>query len=115
MVEGGQLATAELAYQRALSTLHEARAALSELAAARRRFAYDRAWLAPEQAVAGEAELEAEQERLVAQAEQLRQLAADLRVEVRRLAGHAGAEPDVVPEEAPLSGYQQPPFLERDR
>lgn len=110
MVGGDDLAAAELAYQRALTALHEARAELSDLAAAQRRLAFDRVRLAPETASARRDELEAAHARLTASAAQLREQAAVLRAELRRLTYDGATEPDDLPEETIFEGYQQPPF-----
>ena len=50
MVAPDPQVAAELAYQRALALLHDARADLENVAAARRRLAYDRTRLTPEEA-----------------------------------------------------------------
>lgn len=113
MVDDGDRAEAELAYQRALAALHEARASLAELNAARRRFAFDRTRLGAEAAEARAAELEATHTALVAHADQLRDRAAGLRSVLRHLSDEQSPEPDDLPDEQPPGGYQQPPFAER--
>jgi hypothetical protein len=110
VVEAGELAEAELAYQRALAALHEARSELSDLSAARRRFAFDRLRLAPEVAAARAAELESAHAALTVRAGTLREQAAILRAELRRLTDDAAAEPDDPAEEPAAEGFQQPPF-----
>lgn len=110
MVEADGLAAAELAYQRALAALHDARSELAEVAAAQRRFTFDRMRLAPEAASARWSELEAAHAGLSARAAELREQAAGLRARLRRLAGDAGAEPEDLPEEPAGEGFQQPPF-----
>ena len=110
MVEAGERAAAELAYQRALTALHEARADLSEVAAARRRFAFDRARLSPEAVVARSAELAAAHEALTSRVDGLREQAAAFRVVLRRFTDDPGSEPDDVPEEPDTEGFHQPPF-----
>lgn len=110
MVEADDLAAAELAYQRALAALHDARSELSGVAAAQRRFTFDRVRLTPEAAAARWSELEAAHAGLSARAGDLREQAASLRERVRRLAGDAAAEPEDLPEEPEGQGFQQPPF-----
>ncbi|HEY3337429.1 MAG TPA: hypothetical protein VGK18_02905 [Propionicimonas sp.] len=110
MVEAGELSAAELAYQRALTALHEARAELSEVSAARRRFAFDRARLSAEAATARVAELEAAHARLSSRVEELREQASALRVVLRRLTDDPATEPDDLPEEPEGEGFQQPSF-----
>lgn len=110
MVEADDRAAAQLAYQRALAALHEARSALADLAAARRRFAFDRVRLAPAAAGTRSAELKVAHAELLSRADQLRDLAAGLRAELRHLTDELDDEPDEVPEDPAGSGYQQPPF-----
>ena len=110
MVESGELSAAELAYQRALTALHEARAELSEVSAARRRFAFDRTRLSPEAAAARAGGLEAAHAGLTAQVEALRVQASALREELRRLTDDPGAEPDQLPDEPASEGFEQPKF-----
>ena len=110
MVEAGEPAAAELAYQRALRALHEARADLSEVAAARRRFGFDRSRLSPEDVVARSTDLAAAHDRLTLRVDELREQAAALRVVLRRLTDEVGSEPDDVPEEPDTDGFRQPPF-----
>ncbi len=112
MVDDGDRAEAELAYQRALAALHEARARLAELTAARRRFAFDRTRLGADAAEVRAAELEATHTALMARADQLRDQAAGLRAVLRHLDDRS-PEPDDLPEEQPPGGYQQPPFAEQ--
>ncbi|MCC6497906.1 MAG: hypothetical protein IT193_16765 [Propionibacteriaceae bacterium] len=113
MVDDGERAEAELAYQRALTSLHEARAALEDLAAARRRFAFDRGRMGADAAAARAAELEASHASLLAHADQLRDLAAGLRSTLRRLTDDTAPEPDDLPEEPAGGDYEQPPFAEQ--
>ncbi len=110
MVESGELSAAELAYQHALTALHEARAELSDAAAALRRFAFDRARLPPEAAAVRAAELEAGYAGLTARVDALRGQAAALRAELRRLTDDPAAEPDDLPDEPGSEGFQQPSF-----
>ena len=110
MVEAGERAAAELAYQRALTALHEARADLSDVAAAQRRFAFDRSRLSPEAVGVRSAELSAAQEGLTLRVDALREQAATLRAVLRRLTDDLGSEPDEVPEEPDTGGFSQPPF-----
>jgi hypothetical protein len=110
VVEDDRLAAAELAYQRALAALHEARADLSDLSAAQRRFSYDRVRLDHPTAAARAAELEAAHDRLVADVEQLRALAGTARAELRHLTDEPDSEPDEVPDEPTDAGFHQPPF-----
>jgi len=110
VVEDGRLDAAELAYQRALAALHDARAELSDSAAAQRRFGYDRIRLDPAVAATRAAELETVHARLRAHVEQLRELAGTARAELRRLTDDSDAEPDEVPEEPAEEGFHQPPF-----
>ena len=110
MVEADDLAAAELAYQRALAALHDARSQLSAVAAAQRRFAFDRGRLTPEAAADQWSQLEAAHTGLSARAGELREQAASLRDRLRRMAGDAGTEPEDLPEEPEGQGFQQPPF-----
>lgn len=110
MVEAGELSAAELAYQRALTALHEARAELSDVAAARRRFAFERARLSSVAAAARAAELETAHAGLTSRVEALREQASALRAELRRLTDDPGNEPDDLPEEPDGEGFQQPSF-----
>lgn len=110
MVEADGLSVAELAYQHALTALHEARAELSDVAAARRRFAFDRARLSAETAAARAAALDTAHAALTSRVDGLREQAAALRAELRRLTGDAGSEPDDLPDEPESEGFQQPPF-----
>ena len=113
MVEDGRLDAAELAYQRALAALHEARSELSDLSAAQRRFSYDRLRLDPTAAATRAAELEAAHAQVVAHVEQLRDLAGIARAELRHLTDDPGAEPDEVPDEpdeSDAAGFHQPRF-----
>jgi len=110
VVEDGRLDAAELAYQRALAALHEARADLADSAAAQHRFSYDRVRLDPAVAATRAAELEAVHARLRAHVEQLRVLAGTARAGLRRLTDDPDAEPDELPEESAEEGFHQPPF-----
>lgn len=110
MVDAGELAAAELAYQRALTTLHEARAELSAVAAARRRFAFDRARLSPDAAAARAAEFEIAYAGLTSRVDALREQASALRAGLRRLTDDPGSEPDDLPQEPDADGFEQPPF-----
>ena len=110
MVESGELSAAELAYQRALTALHEARSELSEVGASRRRFAFDRIRLSPEVAVARAAGLESAHAGLTARVDALREQAAALRAELRRLTDDRGTEPDDLPDEPAGEGFEQPSF-----
>jgi hypothetical protein len=110
VVESGELSAAELAYQHALTALHEARAELADLAAARRRFAFDRARLSPEAAAVRAAELESGHAGLTARVDALRAQASELRAGLRRLTDDLGSEPDDLPDEPGGEGFQQPSF-----
>ena len=110
MVEDGRLDAAELAYQRALVALHEARADLSDSSAAQRRFSYDRVRLDPAVAAMRAAELEARHTQLTARVRHLRELAGTARAELRHLTDDPDAEPDEVPDEPADAGFHQPPF-----
>jgi chromosome segregation ATPase len=110
VVEADELSAAELAYQRALTALHEARAELSDVAAARRRFAFDRTRMSAEAAAARAAELDTAHAALTARVDALREQASALRAGLRRLTDDTGSEPDDVPEEPEGEGFQQPPF-----
>jgi hypothetical protein len=111
---------AELAYQRALAALHEARADLAGVAAARRRLAYERAQLPPADADARDRELGVRFAELSTRATGLRDEAARLREDLRRHTDDATSEPAELPEgpeprgfEEPGSeprGFEQPPF-----
>ena len=110
MVEADELSGAELAYQRALTALHEARAELSDVDAARRRFAFDRTRMSGEAAAARAAGLDTAHAALSSRVDALREQAAALRAELRRLTDDTGSEPDDLPEEPDSEGFQQPPF-----
>ena len=110
VVEAGKRDAAEMAYQRALAALHQARADLSDLSAAKRRFAYDRPRLTAEAAATQAAELETVRMRLLALVERLRQQAATTRTELRRLTDDPDAEPDELPDEPAEEGFHQPRF-----
>ena len=110
MVEADELSAAELAYQRALTALHEARAELSAVGAARRRFAFDRTRMSGEAAGARAAELETAHASLTSRVDALREQASALRAELRRLTDDTGSEPDDLPEEQEGEGFQQPSF-----
>jgi hypothetical protein len=102
---------AELAYQRALALLHDARADLGNVAAARRRLAYDRTRLTPEEADGAARDLDVRFAELSARADRLRDEAVALREQLRRH-DEANAEPEDVPEDLGGEGFEQPPFLE---
>jgi len=110
VVEADELSAAELAYQRALTALHEARAELSDVSAARRRFAFDRTRMSGEAAGARAAELETARASLTSRVDALREQASALRAELRRLTDDTGSEPDDLPEEPDGEGFQQPSF-----
>ena len=110
MVEAGKLDAAEMAYQRALAALHEAREDLSGLSAAQRRFAYERPRLTVEAAATHAAQLETARAVLFAHVEQLRVQAATTRAELRRLTDDLDAEPDELPDEPAGDGFHQPRF-----
>jgi hypothetical protein len=110
VVEADGLSAAELAYQRALTALHEARAELSDVGAARRRFAFDRARLSPDAAAARAAGFEIAFAGLTSRVEALREQASALRAGLRRLTDDPGSEPDDLPQEPDADGFQQPPF-----
>lgn len=101
---------AELAYQRALAALHDARAELAEIMAARRRLAFDRGRLAPGVADQRAAELDAARAALEPRVELLRTQAAELRGSLRRATDATGepVEFDAGPEP---DGFEQPPYL----
>ena len=110
MVEAGKLDAAEMAYQRALAALHEARADLSDQSAAQRRFAYERPRLTAEAAATHAGELATVRARLLTHVEQLREQAATTRAELRRLTDDPDAEPDDLLDEPAEDGFHQPPF-----
>ncbi|MGV8908644.1 MAG: hypothetical protein ACOH1Y_06640 [Propionicimonas sp.] len=110
MVEDDRLAAAELAYQRCLVALHEARAELAGSSAAQHRFSYDRVRLEPAAAATRAAELESVNARLRAHVEHLRDLAGAARAELRRLTDDPDSEPEELSEEPAEEGFQQPPF-----
>lgn len=110
MVDAQHRDAVELAYQRALTALHEARADLAEVAAARRRLAFDRSRLAPEAAAATEAALEARRADLADRVGRLRDEAEARRADLRRHAGASGVEPDEIEDEPVVEGFQQPPY-----
>ncbi|MGC3994420.1 MAG: hypothetical protein QM779_09985 [Propionicimonas sp.] len=115
MVDGSARVEAELAYQRALTALHDVRADLADVAAAQRRLAYQRLQLSAAEAAALGEGLEARRAQLAARAAELREEAIRLREGVRRFAGDAGVEPDELPPAAPPSGFEQPPFQGEER
>lgn len=98
---------AELAYQRGLAALHEARAALAEVEAAQRRRFLDRSGDA--------AELAARRAGLLADVARLREAAEELRRQLRQHTDPHPAEPDVAPEPPAENGYEQPPFGHPDQ
>ena len=100
---------AQLAYQRALAALHDARTELADLMAARRRLYFDRLELTPEVVAQREAELEAGRNALEARVQRLRAEAEERRAALGRGPGAAG-EPTLVEPSGPLDGYEQPPF-----
>lgn len=102
---------AELAYQRALALLHEARADLANVAAARRRLAYDRTRLTPGEADVAARDLDSRFAELSARADRLRDEAVALREHLRRH-GEMTAEPEDLPEDTGAEGFEQPPYLE---
>jgi hypothetical protein len=108
VVEPGPRLEAELAYQRALAALHEARAELADVAAARRRLAYDRVRLEPADALGRDQLLAARFAEASGRAERLREAAAALREQVRRLSDDATSEPAEVPDDLPGEGFEQP-------
>lgn len=110
MVEADELSAAELAYQHALTALHEAREELSDVGAARRRFAFDRAHMSGEAAAARATELDTAHAALTSRVDALREQAASLRAGLRRLTDDAASEPDDLPDEPEGEGFQQPPF-----
>ncbi len=111
MVEPGPRVEAELAYQRALTALHEARAELADVAAARRRLAFDRARLDAAEALDRDRLLTARFTEITGRAERLRQDAAELRERVRRLSEDGSHEPAEVPDDLLGEGFEQPPYL----
>lgn len=102
---------AELAYQRAISVLHDARAELAEVMAARRRLVFDRTRLEPAVAGRREAELETGRVALVSRVERLRAEAEELRSVLRRMTD-AAAEPAEIEPVPEADGFEQPPFLQ---
>lgn len=110
MVEPEPRVTAELAYQRALTALHEAREELDDVAAARRRYAYDRPRLDPGEAHLREEALGHRFQQASRRVEALRAEAARLREQVRRLDDSASAEPVDVPPGTAVEGFEQPPY-----
>lgn len=102
---------AELAYQRALSGLHGARAELADVMAARRRLVFDRTRLDPAVANQREAELEAGRVALESRVGRLRAEAEELRRAVRRMTD-ASDEPLEVEPGPDADGFEQPSFLQ---
>lgn len=111
MVEPVGRVDAELAYQRALAALHEARAELADVAAARRRLAYDRVRLDPVEAQARERQLTDRFTGVSERAEQLREAAAVLREQLRRFSDDGASEPAELPDDALGEGFEQPPHF----
>lgn len=109
MVDADARLAAQLAYQRALAALHEARADLAGVAAARRRFAYERARLDPAAAAARDADLASRHDRLLELAQSLRDEAAALREVLRRSGDDPGEPPGVRADEGG-EGFEQPPY-----
>lgn len=105
---GGQV-EAELAYQRALAALHQVRADLADVAAARRRLAYERVVLTDAEVEARRHALDAEFSVLSGREDRLRDEAVRLREQVRRHLADAAPEPDEVPDEPAFEGFEQPP------
>lgn len=103
---------AELAYQRALAALHEARADLAAVQASIRRLVYDRSGLPAAVAELREAELGARRELLEAQVASLR-VEAERRRHAREVP--AGAEPALPAPDPGGEGFEQPPFARDDR
>jgi hypothetical protein len=101
---------AELAYQRALALLHDARADLADVAAARRRLAYDRTRLTPAEADAAGRDLDARFAELSSRADRLRDEAVALR-ELLRRHGEGTTEPEDIPADPATEGFEQPPYL----
>ena len=95
-------------YQRSLSALHEARAGLDGIKAARRRLVFDRSSLGAEAADRADADLRVDQDRLQGEIDRLRQDAERLRQQLR--AGHSQVEPDEIEVAPPVEGFEQPPF-----
>lgn len=110
MVDAEGRIAAEIAYQRALTALHETREALAAVQAARRRLEFERAGLPSAEADARARDLTTQHSGLAGRAEELRSRAAALRDELRRAGGAAGepVEPPASPE--PGAGFVQPPF-----
>lgn len=110
MADAGEQVAAELAYQRALTALHEARSDLADVAAARRRLAYERVRLDEAEVRAREGVLDVEFAALTTRADRLRDEAVRLREIVHRHLADAASEPEVVPDEPALEGFEQPPY-----
>ncbi len=110
MADAGEQVAAELAYQRALAALHEARSDLADVAAARRRLAYERVGLAQAEVAARERTLDAEFAARTARADRLRDEAVHLREIVHRHLADAAAEPDGIADEPAFEGFEQPPY-----
>lgn len=110
MADPGAQVTAELAYQRALAALHEARSDLADVAAARRRLAYERPRLDGVEFAARERALADRFAALSARADQLRDEAAHLREVLYRHVADGAAEPDELPDQPPSDGFEQPPY-----
>jgi len=102
---------AELAYQRALSALHDARADLADVAAARRRLAYDRARLDPAEAQSRDRQLTDRFTAVSERAEQLREAAAALREQLRRFSVDGASEPAEIRDDSLGEGFEQPPHF----
>ncbi|HQZ00894.1 MAG TPA: hypothetical protein PKV13_09985 [Propionicimonas sp.] len=101
---------AELAYQRALAALHDVRADLADVMAARRRLAFDRPALTSEVADQRSAELDARRAVLEARAGVLRNEAEELRG-ILRQGTDASGEPTEVDPSPQSDGFEQPPYL----
>lgn len=112
MVDADPREAAELAYQAALAALHDARSDLADVAAARRRLAYDRSGLDAADGHAREQALDARFADLASRTEALRERAAAARARVRRL-GEDASEPAEVPRDDVLRGFEQPPHPEQ--
>lgn len=111
VTEAESRAAAELAYQHGLAALHDARAELAELDAARRRLAFDEIRLDPDEVAGRQAELAAGHDRLTAQVERLREEAEGLRQLLRRYTDAVPAEPLEPPAGESSTGFEQPPHF----
>jgi len=108
-VSDDQLVSAERDFQARLTALHEARAKLAEQEAALHRLAIHRFGMEPGEAAAQEAALSAQRAKLTDEVDRLHAAALAARSALRRLTD-LHAEPDEVPPQSVVDGFEQPPF-----